>query len=41
LELEFGTEGKLEITSGKKNGAKFLLTIPITKISNDRKKENS
>ena len=41
LELEFGEEGKMELSSGKEGGARISLTMPVSKIKDDRRKGNA
>jgi LytS/YehU family sensor histidine kinase len=39
LELEFGIEGTLEITSGKKGGTRMIIGLPLKKINASFEKE--
>jgi LytS/YehU family sensor histidine kinase len=41
LELEFGIDGKMEISSRGKSGTKILLIIPISKTKTNTRKEDS
>jgi signal transduction histidine kinase len=36
LELEFGAEGKFEVSTGKKGGAKIVLTMPVKNNADER-----
>ncbi len=37
LNLEFGAEGTLEVTAGKKGGARLVISLPLNKVSTPEK----